>query len=501
MTLWESLKKTFLSQPKDRKKETKNLSTTSDPSRIELAPSSEELPINYNIKPKNTLRKKNEEDIFDKEDRLIRDYRTISKIPEVSSAIDEIVNEVMSVKDDGVNIPSLSFVNDTNISKNIQKTILEKYDKIMGLLDYSGKGDDLFRKWYIDSKLVAEIIYNNKNIKQGIVDIYILNPIGLRKKIDEDGNIYYVYKDITQKFNFEKTSKDYYKPEQIVISDSGLIEDGLRVGYLYYALKAVNNLTTIEDSFIIYRILRAIETRIWNVNVAKLPKSKAEQYINNVINSIRSELSYDPSTGEFKGRQTFQSLINDYVFPTRNGNESTSVDTIGGNTRFIDSVEDHEIFLKKLYIAMKIPVSRIDVTTSTMDFTGTDILRAEEKFTKFINKLRRKFSQFILNLLKLELIATNTISESEWKDIKQDIKIIWPTSNQIIENGRLESYVKKSEVYSDLKSNGIIGTVLSHQWALENIFKMTKEEFEEQRKLIEEETKEGIFDTTDEEEY
>jgi len=488
MDILESLVKPFLKQ--EKKIET-TAQTSTDNVELQLGSYDTELP---NAKSKFYQRgKSKKESLQEKSDNLISQYRTISSAPEVSSAIDEIVNEVLDITDKGVSAPSITFKDNTNISDSVQKVISENFNELLNTINFEKFGDETFKKWYIDGKLISEVVYDKKNIKSGIQKVLLLSPIGFRKRKDEKtGKIYYMYDTNTQHYTNNK-NKDYYDLEQIVVTRSGLTHDGMDIGYLYYAIKTANNMNMIEDSFVIYRVLRAIETRIWNVNIGKMPKSKAENYLNTVINQIKNDLSYNSSTGEFDGHTDMKSLINDYVFPSRNGNESTSVDTIGGSTSFIDSTDDHDMFLKKLYIALKIPVSRLDTDGSTLDFAADDILRGEMKFNKFTNKLRRTFGQWLLELLRLNLIAQGKLKQSEWDEFQNDIMLYWNNSNTIIHNGKMDVMVKQSEVLSDLKQNEIIGKVISYETALMKTFSMTPEMFEEERKKIEKEKKDKKY--------
>ena len=497
MWLFESLKKTFLASSKDDFSKT-SLTTEEDKKIRVLGGDDVELPVNYNIKSAFFGKSKSKKhSLKEKEDSLIKEYRNVSTNPEVASAIDEICNDAISNDSRGNVSPAIAY--DDNVPENVQNKISENFDEILKLLDFTNEADDLFKRWYIDSKLAFEVVYDD-NIKKGIKKLVLIDPIGLRKKYDQKtGKTYYVYAENEKSDLLQIDRKDYYDEEQIIIIDSGIYHDDMKIGYLFYALKTINNMTTIEDSFVIYRILRAVETRIWNVNTGKLPKSKAENYLNKVINEIRSDLIYDANTGNFRGKQSSQSLVNDFVFPTRNGNESTSVDTIGGQTNFIDSTEDHEMFLKKLYIAMKIPVTRIE-NDSTLDFSGADLTKGEQKFTQFVNKLRRQFSKLFLNVLKLQLLSKGIIKENEWDDLQGQITFKWNGTNVILENALMDSWVKKSEVLSDLEDNGILGKFISYEFVISEILHMTKDEFEEEKKKIKKEKKEGWFNDDEDEE-
>ncbi len=490
--LFESLKKPFLTNPAVVDDTT--ITTAEDYVEKTLGDVDVEFPKDYTF-GKRKLTEREKMSLEERADAYIRQYRLIESLPEVSSGIDEIVNEAINVDIDGSVIPDITFDDHTNIKDNTKKAVQEEWTNVMKILDFKDSADELFRKWYVDGKLICEVVYKDNTTKEGIQTVLQLSPFGFRKRQDpKDGKSYYMYQEQRGVTGASKAGrKDYYDPEQIVISTSGLKQNNVDIGYLFSAIKPTNNMSMIEDSFVIYRLLRAVETRIWNVNVGKMPKNKAESYLNKVIGQIKSELAYNPTTGEFDGRASMSSLINDYVFPSRGNGESTSVSTIGGDTSFVDNAEDHKLFLKKLYIALKIPVTRLDADSSTMDFTSTDILRAEMKFTKFVNKLRRKFSQFLLDILKLQMISKGLIDEKEWQEIKSAIIVKWNSQNEIIELAQIENFKKKTETIVELEANGILGKFMSYQTAMKEVMGMTPEQFEEEKKLIEKEKTDGYF--------
>ena len=432
-------------------------------------------------------------------DIYIKQYRRMAYIPEVSSAIDEIQNEALGISLEGSRVPTLTFAVDNGkvtTAEAIQTKVIDAWNHIMKLTKFQQKGKDIFRQWYVDGKLVAELIYDEKAMNKGVQQILILSPLGFRQIIDMDDKktpkITYKYESNGRKSVYG--TRETFTDEQIVMTVSGMKFDGVDVGYLFPAIKVSNNLVMIEDSLLIYRVLRAIETRVWNVNVGKMPKSKAETYLNTVINEIKNDIAYDSITGEFKGYNDIKSLINDFVFPSRGSTETTSVSTIGGNTNFIESIEDLKVFLKKLYLSLKIPTTRLD-DTNTLDFSSDDILRSEEKFLKTVNDIQLNFSQFLIEILRRHLIASKVCDENEWAEIESELKVVYQSfgTNQIIEKARMNALLKKAETMKELVDSKIVGTVLSYEYVIKNVWNMTKEEFEAEKKLIQAEKNDPWF--------
>jgi len=263
------------------------------------------------------------------------------------------------------------------------------------------------------------------------------------------------------------------------------------VGYLDYVLKTVNNMNTIEDSLVIYRLWRSVEKRIWNVQISRLGKAKAENYLNKVMTNIRSNNLFNKSTGEIKNSASMEAIVDDYVFPVKN-NEKVEVDTIAGDTSFITELSDHELFLKKLYIGMKIPVNRLD-ETSTLDFSGEDIIKQELKFNKHTDRLLSSFSQFPLDLLKKELLATNKVSIEEWIEARKHIRVDYNKDNQVIKKINSNMLVDRATAMNEVENTDVIGKTVSYTTVVKTIWNMSDDDIEEEMKLIEEEKKKFKF--------
>ena len=435
---------------------------------------------------------------YELRDYYIQIFRRVSERPKVSSSIDEIVNEINVPFDDG-DIVKIEFTNNKSLGENTKKTLLDEFNTICNVINISDNFDNLVREWYIDGTLGLEVVYDN-DIKKGILSILKLNPIGLRRT-EQSGRKYYQYTNSYYDVNnVNKSDKSLYMEEQIIQIDSGNwdSERAFQTSYLKTALKAINDLSHIENSIIKYRITRAVERNIWNVDVGTMARNKAVQHINTVSNDVKSNLKYNTETGEVNVDVT-EGITSDWIFPSRNGKQKTEVNTIGGNSDFISKLEYLQYFRRELYEALKIPVGRLD-GDSSLDYSGQDILREEIKFNKFVEKLKRQLTTLFKELLKRQVIRKGIIVEDEWNKISNDVKFKWNNSNPIIENAKLENIKSRMETFSELKESKIIGKIVSIQYAVSHILDMTEEDFEEQQKLILEEKKKYKSFYEDEEE-
>lgn len=447
----------------------------------------------------NTLRKIKKLTSYQKRDHNILLYRSLSQRPEVQNSIEEIVNEALTPFEDG-KINKIDFNDNKEIGDTTKKSIQESFDKCVSLLDFNNNSFYLFNDWYIDGILPLECIYDENNMKDGVIDLIKISPVYIRD-FKRDGKEYYSYeKNLSTMSMFNNSDiRNSYKQEQIINVGSGLYDSErlYEMSYLNSAIKSINDLAHIENGIIKYRITRASEKNVWNIDIGTMAKSKAEGHINRLARDISSNIKYNVEDGTTNLDST-EGITDDWLFPSRNGKQKTSVETINGNSDFISKLDDLEYFRRKLYEAMKIPVGRLD-GDSSLDYSATDILREELKFVKFINRLRSKFNHLFLDFIKKDLIAKGTITYEEWIKIYQDIKIVWNQSNQIVENAEIENLQKRFETIGDLEDAGVIGKYIPMNYIVEHILKMTDKEFKEYQTQIEKEKKAGLYGNEDNE--
>lgn len=501
--IFESLKTYFFDDNNKNLNNDYSTSSTSDMEVKQLTPTNDiDLSEPHNFSPRVTTKQSRENSKGTLVDDDIRSYRKIAEVPEVFSSIDEIENEVLTEDIEG-NILSLVINEETSPDiKKISKQVEEEFENVLSLIDWNNNANDLFRRWFVDSKLILECVFDNKKIKNGIQSVLLLDPVGFREIKDDEGKIYYTYMDGNNKSRFNVFSKKdleqkkVWASEQLVMVDSGWYSASYKyyIGYLKPAIKPVNNLTSIEDMMMIYRANRASEKRVWNINIGKMSKQTAENYIQKTINNLKSRKLYNHDTGELVGESAIEAITEDWVFPTRNGRADTSVDTVRGDTSFTESVEDHKIFLKKVYQALRIPVTRLE-EDSTMDFTADDILRSEMKFLKYTEKLRRRFSNMFKELLKRQLISKNICTTEDWANtVLPALHFKWTSSNEIVERAKIQNIQNRVEAVEDLKTAEVIpdiGYIFSKDWVLSNIMGLTDKQIEELQKDIDDETGEN----------
>ena len=437
---------------------------------------------------------------------LIRRYRDIAQQAEVDSAIEDIINEgiVSNERAQAVTI----VLDQLPYPNKIKKRMVEEFDNVLRLLDFDTKGHDIFRRWYIDGRLFYHKVIDRKNPKRGVVELRYIDPRKIRKvkeisKENKDGssvelikkvNDYYMYNDKGLQAGGPATQEGIkIAPDSIVYCPSGLIDQnkGHVLSYLHKAIKPVNQLRMIEDSIVIYRISRAPERRIFYIDVGNLPKIKAEQYLKDVMNRYRNKLVYDASTGEIRDDRNHMSMLEDFWLPRREGGRGTEITTLPGGSN-LGEIEDIKYFQNKLYRSLNVPISRMEAENNFSLGRSTEITRDELKFTKFVQRLRKRFTPLFTDILKTNLVLKGVITLEDWDNMVQLIQYDFLQDGHFAELKRAEMMESQMTALQGIES--YIGTFFSKQWVQRNVLNMTDMEIEEMQDQI---NKEAGMDTDD----
>ena len=438
---------------------------------------------------------------------LIHKYREMSLQPEAESAISDICNEAI-VYDESHDIVKID-VGKLTISKSIKDKIEEEFKEVLRLLNTSRRGFETFRKWYIDSRLYYHIIVDEKNKKKGIVELRPIDPTQIRKirKINKkpsntDSAVgaplvasveeFYVFNEIENKTGSTAMEGLKISPDAICFVHSGLYDAHRKkiVGYLHKAIKSLNQLRMIEDAIVIYRITRAPERRIFYVDVGNLPKQKAEEYVNGLMRKYRNKLIYDPTTGEIGDQRKHMSMLEDFWMPRRDGGKGTEITTIPGGQN-LGEMDDVKYFQKKLYQSLGVPASRLEEASGFNMGRASEISRDEVKFFKFIERLRMKFSELFLELLRVQLVLKGVIREEEWSKLEGDIVFQFKKDSHFIE--LKETEVLKDRLSSAREAEEFVGKYYSRAWIRKNILRQTVEDVDAIDVQIKSELKAGII--------
>ena len=421
------------------------------------------------------------------EKELILKYRDISHQTECDAAVEDIVNEAI-VSDDESSPVSL-IMDDLDQPDRIKKMMTEEFNHVVNMLNMNWYGHDIFRRWYVDGRLYYHKIIDEKNPKNGLLELRPIDPTKIRKvrelKKDKDPKTgaeiitgateYFIFQNdsLGTKAQGLKIAKD-----AITYVTSGLLDPSRKriLSHLHKALKPVNQLRMMEDSLVIYRLARAPERRIFYIDVGNLPKGKAEEYLRNIMAKYRNKMVYDAETGDMKDDKKHMSMLEDFWLPRREGGRGTEISTLPGGEN-LGQIDDIEYFRKKLYKSLNVPSGRLEQENQFSLGRSTEISRDELKFQKFINRLRKKFSALFIDILKTQLILKGVVTEEEWESIRSDISIDFLKDNHFSELKDAELIRERLATLREVDEYA--GRYYSVEWIRKNILMQTDEEIED----------------------
>ena len=394
---------------------------------------------------------------FKTEYDMVKKYRTMAMHPEVDSAIEDIIHEAIVA--DQNDSPVQINLDNLEVSDAVKNIIRDEFDYIKNLFGFDSKAHEMFRRWYIDGRLYYHKVIDLQRPQDGILELRYVDPQKIKKvrqinkipktadqfqsldygKVDE----YFIYNPKGLR-NTSANSGIKIAKDAITYVTSGILDTNKNIvlSYLHKAIKVLNQLMMIEDSLVIYRISRAPERRIFYIDVGNLPKVKAEQYLREVMSRYRNKLVYDANTGEIRDDRKYMSMLEDFWLPRREGGRGTEITTLPGGQN-LGELTDIQYFQTKLYKALNVPAGRLDSESTFNIGRSSEIMRDELKFTKFVGKLRKKFSEMFQDILKTQLILKGVITPEDWDEMKEHIQYDYLYDNHFTELKNIEMLNEK----------------------------------------------------------
>ena len=456
------------------------------------------------------------EGVFRNEYDLIKRYREMSLHPECDEAIEDVVNEaiVSDLSDSPVEID----LSNLSVGDNIKKTIRDEFKYIKDLLDFDSKSHEIFRNWYIDGRLYYHKVIDLDNPRDGIQELRYIDALKVKyvrqmKKKDintptlitpQDKKLA-ITPELDEYFEYNPTggANKNYTPtngvqgsikiakDAVTYCTSGLVDRNkhITLSWLHKGIKALNQLRMIEDSLVIYRMSRAPERRIFYIDVGNLPKGKAEEYMKGIMSRYRNKLVYDANTGEMKDERKHQSLLEDFWLPRREGGRGTEISTLPGGQN-LGELTDIDYFQKKLYRSLNVPESRIGANDGFNLGRSSEILRDELMFSKFVGRLRKRFSGLFIDLLKTQLILKNIVTPEDFEKMAEHIQFDYKYDNHFAELKDHELMTERLNIMVAIEP--YIGTYYSRDYVRRKVLRQTDEEIEEMAQEMEEENASGV---------
>lgn len=431
--------------------------------------------------------------------QMIRRYRGLSMHPEVDAAIEEIVNEAISTSELKSSL-ALNMDQVDGVSEQIEKSIKQEFEHIVSMLNFNDHGHDMFKRYYIDGRMVHHLVVNEDNPKEGIQEIRAIDAAKIRKvkqvkskkdpvtgaKIIENVDEFFIYEEKPgQQASGVKLTLD-----SVSYVTSGLLDESRKkvVSHLHKAMKPINQLRMMEDSLVIYRLARAPERRIFYIDVGNLPRGKAEEYMKNIQTKYRNKLVYDANTGAIRDDRKHMSMLEDFWLPRREGGRGTEISTLPGGEN-LGQIDDIIYFQKRMYRSLNVPINRLEQEQQFSLGRTTEINRDEIKFQKFIDRLRRRFSTLFLNTLSKQLILKGIVTQEDWDNWKNDIMVDFIRDNHFTEMRDTEIMRERLQTMDMIQQ--YVGEFYSKEWVMKNVLMLDDEEIEKMKEQIQDEMASG----------
>ena len=444
------------------------------------------------------------------EAELVTRYREMSLQPEIDSAVDEIVNEMVDIGERKFVKVDLDDIE--TLSASVRKAVAGEFDHVIKLLDFNRRAYEILRRWYIDGRLYYHCLVDDKNLSEGIQEVRYVDPRKMRKvreivrmkipgqndsevSIPVVKNEYYIYNDrgfagirnLSAPTGSSATGIRVNK-DAVAYVVSGLTDTNgtMVLSYLHKAIKAMNQLRALEDALVIYRLARAPERRIWYIDVGNLPKMKAEQYVRDIMVKHKNRLVYDAGTGEVKDSRKFMTMLDDFWLPRREGGRGTEVDVLAGGQN-LSQMDDVLYFQKRLYQTLNVPVNRLNSDALFSLGRATEVSRDEVKFAKFVTRLRGRFSELFVKILGKQVVLKNIMTQEEWADIEEQVRFNFSSDSYFTELKDNEVLSGRFELFQMAEDSQIAGRYISHDTLRRQILRQSDTDIETEDAKIEKE--------------
>ena len=429
--------------------------------------------------------------VFADKYQRIQKYRSMTAYPLCNKAINIVCDECVV---ENANGKIASFGLEENFSttlKTVEMKQLElEFNYVMNTV-FRAKDQmwDLFKKWLVDGELFLEIVLDSQG--KNVIGIKALPPF-FTFPVYTEGMLTGFFETVPNTVS-GNTDVRQFPAQQVAYSSYGVFgrnKQDVR-GYLETSIRTFNQLKSIEDALVVYRLTRAPEKRMWNIETGRMTPAKAEEYVRKLMTKYKKRLAYDPETGAISSSKNIQALTEDIWLPKSEGQGST-VDTLQGGTTFIGQLEDVQIFRELLFDAMLIPKSRWNNDSGATYTAGTDIAREEYNFSKFTKRLQRRFRKVIVDVF-IQHLRVRGYDKKYLDRSLYDIQMC--TNNFFEEYKTFQLNEQRSTVLNNYAQympsrenvNGPIEPMFSKSYVMEHLMLMTDEERLKNKMLLDKE--------------
>ena len=417
-------------------------------------------------------------------------YREMATSAEIDFAVDEIVNSIVATDSEEdileVEIDHRAF----GKSELVRNKIVKEWKYLYNVMDLNTQLHEWIRTWYIDGLIYLYLVYDKK--QKSIVNCIQLESSKIKHVIEDSGEEYYLYITDNKKqssFGVYQEKLNGYKilKDSIIFIDSGIYRyiagNNIPVSMLHKAIKPFNQLKLLEDSSVVYRVVRAPEKRAFYIGVGDMPDHKARGYIAEIQQSYRKKMTYNSASGTFSTQNDLQTMMEDYWLPRRDDGKNTEIQILPGASNVAD-VTDIEYFKQKLYRSLNIPMSRFvsESTAATVFGRSSETNREEIKFDSFINKLRSRLNEIFHQALMSQCVLAGICTKEEYLESKYFIRFKYNKVSYFTELKKMEIWTERFNMVSTI--SGIKEGFIPNMWIYKEILNLSDDEIIQIKKML-----------------
>jgi hypothetical protein len=409
--------------------------------------------------------------------KRLQDYRRMAGYSVLNDCLEEICDELFT-EDEKNRFVLLKLQGD--FSKAVEETIQKEWDKYIQLFKLKDRGWQCGYNFMVDGELFWENVISDTHPEFGILGVVsvpteLINPFYKNQQNDIIEG-YAVRKPlINPKSNQqEKEQLIILEPRQVTYIHTGRWGEGnnFKVPYIENARKSYKQLSLIEDSIVIHRLVRAPQRLVFKVDVGNLTPPKAEAYMKRLMQNYWSKKTYDTSTGRITNTYDPQSMLDSYWFPKKTGSEGTTVEALEGGMN-LGSLDDLMYFLRALYKSMKVPIGRLDPENVVKD--GDAMTREELRFARFLQRIQKQFAAGLKDSFITHLKLRKMWENFKLKEHSFELEFNLPTMYMMLKQNQI--FELKYNNFNNMSSNDGV----SNSFAQKKYLGLTDDEMAQNR--------------------
>jgi len=226
-------------------------------------------------------------------------------------------------------------------------------------------------------------------------------------------------------------------------------------------------LVMIEDAMLVYRVTRAVDRRVFYVDVGGVAPDEIGAYMEAAKMNIKSQAIVDQATGRVDHRYAPLSIEEDYWVATRGGETGTKIDTLPAGTN-VAHVEDVEYIKKQLIAALKVPAAYLGYNDAIPGSSG--LAQVDIRFSRTVNMIQRTIVSELNKIAMIHLYAAGFRGED-----LTDFELSLSNPSTIAQQQKLELLRSRFEIAGTMPMNGET-PLMSERWLFRNVIGLNDQE-------------------------